>query len=81
MAERTGLVGSSFCRWFKAATGNSFITFLNTARVEKAGQLLMQTDGTIAEIAYASGFESISHFNRVFKRVKGTTPTRFRSGG
>ena len=80
MANFTGMVGPSFCRWFKSATGNSFITFLNTARIEKACHLIMHTDWSISEVAFTSGFESISHFNRVFKKVKGTTPTRFRDG-
>ena len=68
----------SFCRWFKIAVGNSFVTYLNTARIERACQQLLQTKQRISEIAYNNGFESVGHFNRVFKKIKGNTPSGYR---
>jgi AraC-like DNA-binding protein len=68
----------SFCRWFKQHSGHSFISFLNRARIEKACQLLTITDGTVKEVAYDTGFETISHFNRVFKNLKGVSPKVFK---
>jgi AraC-like DNA-binding protein len=80
MANYTSMLPQSFCRWFKRSVGNSFITFLNKARVEKACQHIVQTDWTIAETSYACGFECVSHFNRVFKSIKHTTPNEYRKG-
>ena len=79
LAERTAMVPQSFCRWFKKASGNSFITFLNTARVEMACQLLLTTEMPIQQIAFDCGFESLSHFNRTFKTTKGRSPRNFRN--
>ena len=79
LAERTAMVPQSFCRWFKKASGNSFITFLNTARVEMACQLLLTTEMSIQQIAFDCGFESLSHFNRTFKTTKGRSPRNFRN--
>lgn len=79
LAERTHMVPQSFCRWFKAAVGNSFITFLNAARIERACQLLTTTETPIKHIAYRCGFESLSHFNRTFKHLKGESPRDLRS--
>lgn len=78
LAERTYMVPQSFCRWFKASVGNSFITFLNAARVERACQLLTTTETPIQQIAYQCGFDSLSHFNRTFKKYKGRAPREIR---
>src|SRR5690606_16539231 len=66
LADQTAMVPQSFCRWFKKATGNSFVTFLNMARIEKACQLLLTSQMSIQQIAFECGFESLSHFNRTF---------------
>ena len=79
LAKYTGLAETSFCRWFKKSTGNSFITFLQKARIEKACYYLLQTDWDIAEIAYRTGFEHISSFNRTFKSLKQMTPSAYRT--
>lgn len=79
LAERTHMVPQSFCRWFKTSVGNSFVTFLNAARIERACQLLTTTETPIKQIAYQCGFESLSHFNRTFKNLKGESPRDFRS--
>ncbi|WP_411030691.1 AraC family transcriptional regulator [Spongiimicrobium sp. 3-5] len=80
MAQYTNLTPESFCRWFKKSFGNTFVTFLNTARVEKACQYLLQTDWNISEIAFLTGFESVGHFNRTFKKIKGRSPREFIQG-
>jgi AraC-like DNA-binding protein len=74
LAERVHMVDQSFCRWFKKSVGHSFITFLNMARVERACQYLMTTDRSVQDIAYDCGFESLSHFNRTFKKLKHQSP-------
>ena len=67
-----------FCKVFKEATGMTFTDYLARVRVEKAKHLLRNPHNRVGEIAFETGFESISQFNRSFKRVTGLTPTRFR---
>ena len=74
MAELTNMVPQSFCRWFKKHSGHSFINFINKARIENACQLLMNGNTPIREVAFLSGYESVSHFNRTFKKFKSMTP-------
>jgi AraC-like DNA-binding protein len=78
IAEYTHLVPQSFCRWFKNATGNTFVNYLNKARVERACQLLLNTNMAIADVCFAVGFESLSHFNRTFLKLKEMSPRAFR---
>ncbi|APQ19012.1 AraC family transcriptional regulator [Maribacter hydrothermalis] len=79
MAEHVNMVEQSFCRWFKNAVGHSFITFLNLARIEQACMHLSTTDKLIQAIAFDCGFESLSHFNRTFKKIKGISPRVYRA--
>lgn len=60
------LSGSAFCKFFKRATGKTFSDYVNTVRIGNACHLLTKTDKTIAEIAFACSFESLTYFNRVF---------------
>ena len=68
-----------FCKAFKKATGLTFTDFVNHARVEKARRLLMRPSTRITEVAYDVGFQSLSHFNRSFRRITSESPTEFRS--
>lgn len=67
-----------FCKVFKAATGITFTDYLARVRVEKAKNLLQNPNLRVSEIAFDTGFESISQFNRSFKRITGHSPTQFR---
>lgn len=78
LASLNHMVPQSFCRWFRKWLGVSFVTFLNSSRVESACQGLIHSDKSIQEIAFGNGFESISHFNRVFKKIKGVSPSIYR---
>ncbi|TMU50735.1 AraC family transcriptional regulator [Flagellimonas algicola] len=78
VSEIAYLTPQSFCRWFRKATGHSFVSFVNTSRIENACQLLLMDDANISQVALESGFESISQFNRVFKKLKGITASEFR---
>ncbi len=68
-----------FCKLFKKATGLTFTDFVNHARVEKARRMLMRPSCRITEVAYEVGFQSLSHFNRSFRRITSESPTEFRS--
>lgn len=68
----------SFCRFFKQRTNKTFFQFLIELRIENACQLLLYSPmPTIAEISERSGFNSLSHFNRTFKKIKMMTPSEF----
>ncbi len=68
-----------FCKMFKKVTGLNFTDYLSRLRVEKAKNLLLNRNLRISEIAYEVGFQSLTHFNRVFKKIVGQAPTEYRS--
>lgn len=67
-----------FCKHFHRVTGQHFSQFLCAVRLEKARNLLLNPDARISEIAYTAGFQSLTHFNRVFKQSTGLNPTQYR---
>jgi AraC-like DNA-binding protein/ligand-binding sensor protein len=68
-----------FCKMFKKTTGINFTDYLSRVRTERAKNLLLNPNLRVSEIAYEVGFQSLTHFNRVFKRVLGQSPTEYRS--
>ena len=67
-----------FCKLFRKVTGTTFTEFVSRTRIEKAKNLLLNPNLRISEIAYEVGFQSLTHFNRVFKKVMGESPTEYR---
>jgi AraC-like DNA-binding protein len=67
-----------FCKMFKRATGLNFTDYLARVRIEKAKNLLINPNLRISEIAYEVGFQSLTHFNRVFRKLVGQSPTDYR---
>jgi AraC-like DNA-binding protein len=67
-----------FCKMFKKATGINFTDYLSRVRIEKAKNLLLKPNLRISEIAIEIGFQSLTHFNRVFKGILGQSPTEYR---
>jgi len=67
-----------FCKQFRKATGLSFTEFVSRTRIEKAKNLLLNPNLHITEIAYAIGFQSLTQFNRTFKKIMGQSPTDYR---
>jgi AraC-like DNA-binding protein len=78
VADLIPLTESNFCNFFKKATGKTFSDYLNTIRITRSCQLLLQTDKPINTIAFECGFETLSYFNRVFLKKKAMTPKEFR---
>jgi AraC-like DNA-binding protein/ligand-binding sensor protein len=68
-----------FCKMFKQATGLNFTEYVTRVRVEKARNLLLNPHARSSEVAYATGFQSLTHFNRSFRRFTGQSPTQFRA--
>lgn len=67
-----------FCKTFKRATGMTFTDYLTRVRVEKVKNILLNPQKRVSEAAYEAGFQSLSQFNRAFRRVAGESPTRYR---
>lgn len=77
IAQRLGLTANSFCRFFKKMTQKRFIGFVNEYRIEKAIGLFNETNSTISEVMFRSGFNDPSYFARQFKKYQGTTPSAY----
>lgn len=68
----------AFCRYFKKHTGHTFVSFLNEVRINEACKRLTgKSYDSIGGIAYACGFNNITHFNRIFKKLKGCSPKEY----
>jgi YesN/AraC family two-component response regulator len=65
-------------RTFKEVTGFTFIEYLNSTRIKEAQRLLLKTNLTVTEIGENIGFESSTHFGRVFKNITNTSPLQYR---
>ncbi len=78
IAGQQGMSLSKFSRFFSHATGNSFTDFVNRLRINKACQLLMNTDHYVGNVCYEVGFNNLANFNRRFLALKGITPKEFR---
>lgn len=68
-----------FCKMFKRVTGINFTDYLSRVRIEKSKNLLLNPNLRVSEIAFEVGFQSLTHFNRVFKKILGQSPTEYRS--
>ena len=79
VAETVNMSEVSFSRFIKKATGQNFIDTLAEIRLGHVSRMLIDTDMTIAEIAFCCGFNNMANFNRIFKRKKGMPPHRFRT--
>jgi len=69
---------SYLCRMFKKSVNTSIVQYLNFVRVCKAEKMLLSTDKGISEIAFETGFSSVSYFNRIFKKHKFITPSMYK---
>jgi len=67
------------CKLFRKATGMTFTEFVSRTRMEKAKSLLLNPNLRVSEIVYEVGFQSLTHFNRMFKKLMGESPSRFRA--
>lgn len=64
---------------FKQVTGVKFVEYVARIRFQSACDLLRNSKQRISDIAFASGFQSLSQFNRVFKKFSGKSPTQYRA--
>lgn len=78
VADHVGINPTYLSRLFKEEIGMPFVDYLNQMRIEKAKELLINTDILIKDIGYQCGFNSMQNFFRVFKKYTSTTPGNFR---
>lgn len=80
VAEIAHMSTNAFCRYFKKRTRKSYIAFLNELRIDHSYKLLRNKELPISQVAFMSGFNNITNFNRVFRKTSGTTPREYRKG-
>jgi len=78
VAKAVNMSSFYFCKKFKKITGINFTEYITRVRIEKSRNLLLNPNLRVSEIAYEVGFQSLTHFNRMFKRVLGSSPTDYR---
>lgn len=78
VAEAVNTSSFYFSRMFKQVTGHTFTEYLAMARIERAKKLMRDNNKNITQIAYESGFQSLSQFNRVFRKIQNEAPGTFR---
>jgi len=78
ISQHMGFSKFHFSHLFKTYTNMTFIDFLTTERIKRAEFLISNPKAQIIDIAFDSGFSSISSFNRAFKKIKGISPSEFR---
>lgn len=78
VAKKANLSRSQFSRYFKKHIGKSYVQFLNELRIENACASLIDSEKNIETICYQVGFQNVSNFNRIFKKVKGVSPRAYR---
>jgi AraC-like DNA-binding protein/ligand-binding sensor protein len=79
VAQASGASVFHFCKVFKKTTGLKFTDYVARVRLENAKTQLLNPNRRISEVAYDVGFQSLTQFNRMFKRVFGQSPTEFRA--
>ena len=79
VAQASGASVFHFCKVFKKSTGLKFTDYVARIRLEDAKTQLLNPSRRISEVAYDVGFQSLTQFNRMFKRIFGQSPTEFRA--
>lgn len=77
LADELTLSTTQLRRKIKALSNQTIVEFIRNHRLQKAAQLLSQNSGTISEVAYQVGFDSLSYFSKVFQESYGVSPSDF----
>ena len=79
VARNVGISVGYLSEKFREITGTNFVDYVAQTRFDQACHLLRDGDLRISEIAFAVGFQSLSQFNRVFRRLCGKSPSQYRA--
>lgn len=77
-AAMANLTVEAFCKYFKTRTRKTYINFLNEIRINNACRLLSGSDEPVAGVCFSVGFNNLSNFNRLFKKINDLTPLEYR---
>ena len=78
LADLVGMSTTSFSRFFKLRSGKTLSDYVVEMRLGVASRQLVDTTNSVSEICYDCGFNTLSNFNRLFRKYKGCSPTEFR---
>jgi len=78
LAEKLSLSKEAFCRFFKKTFDKTFSNYVNEYKITIASKMLIETDLSVSEIGYQSGFNNLSFFHRQFKKYKQSSPNTYR---
>lgn len=78
LADLVGMTPTAFSRYFKKRTGKNLSEFIVDIRLGQAARRLVDTTDSVSEICWTCGFNTLSNFNRLFRKRKGCNPTEFR---
>jgi AraC-like DNA-binding protein len=78
IASLVNMAEGSVCRFFKMQVGMTIFEYLNQIKIEFACKLLMNKNMSVMDIAFDSGFNNLSHFNKQFKKNTGLTPLEYK---
>ena len=78
LADLVGMTPTAFSRFFHARTGKALSEYIVDVRLGYAARRLVDTTDSVSEICYTCGFNTLSNFNRLFRKRKGYSPTEFR---
>ena len=78
LANLVGMTPTAFSRFFKLRTGKTLSEYIVDIRLGQAARLLVDTADSVSEICWNCGFNTLSNFNRLFRKRKGCSPTEFR---
>jgi len=78
LADLVGMTPTAFSRYFKQRTAKNISEYIVDIRLGHAARLLVDTSDSVSEICWATGFNTLSNFNRLFRKRKGCSPTEFR---
>ncbi len=82
ISSKANMSRNAFCRYFKKRTNKTFFQFLIEIRIEQACKMLLRSEElSVSSISELCGFQNIANFNRKFKKLKGLTPTQYRTQG
>jgi len=78
VADLLHMAPGSFCRYFKKKTNRTFTQYVKSVRIGIAAKMLMETDKSITQICYDSGYNNLANFNHYFKSIMNKTPSEYR---
>jgi AraC-like DNA-binding protein len=78
LVRMSGCSPATFARRFTRLTGTTVVDYLHTLRIQEVQRVLLESDRPITDIAFAAGFNNLAHFNAIFKRRAGCSPSQYR---